>query len=185
MDRRKNETVRVLGGDVMPRITPFGRWLRRSRLDEIPQFWNVLKGDMSLIGPRPPLTTVFDQNPHVYKELLSDPPGVTGLATVVVCGWEERLMAGSDSAVLSDEIYGRRCVPRKARIDQIYRRKQSRSLDLYILYLTMARILPLPGRRARRLYRDKERTRAQLDQRLPQPMLPALGRIDAAQHPAE
>lgn len=68
-----------------PRVTPFGRKLRNSRLDEIPQFWNVVKGDMSLIGPRPERPVfheAFKQRIHGWEQRLAVRPGITGLAQV-------------------------------------------------------------------------------------------------------
>lgn len=68
-----------------PRVTPFGRKLRNSRLDEIPQFWNVIKGDMSLIGPRPERPVfheVFKERIHGWEQRLAVRPGITGLAQV-------------------------------------------------------------------------------------------------------
>ena len=62
-----------------PRVTPFGRFLRRSSLDEVPQFWNVLKGDISLVGPRPALVGEFEQYSLEHLERLEVMPGITGL----------------------------------------------------------------------------------------------------------
>jgi len=62
-----------------PRITPVGRWLRRFSIDEIPQFWNVLRGDMSLVGPRPPLPAEVAQYHHRDRRRLSMRPGLTCL----------------------------------------------------------------------------------------------------------
>jgi lipopolysaccharide/colanic/teichoic acid biosynthesis glycosyltransferase len=62
-----------------PRVTPFGRSLRRRHIDELPQFWNVLRGDMSLVGTRPPTPAeVFRYAPH-HRRRLSMKPGITGL----------------------------------------------------------------------------------------------------------
>ena len=68
-----------------PRVTSFGRFLRKSRLDEIPQFWNVLKGDMSLIGPRPERPAFheeFCKRIDGWEQRLAVRPGITGLAQV-------------------------------------------------------------------------------------------------------
>jgi lipopolysaccharide/colanic/teichoic acid biosynthesis glycosyltransferase len=148
---------RVLGGDQRARVTPLGRWLRRTRLDEIPQLWNVIRGDMSFVGPRPPLRAMVEAAPEAYATVLRDRPGLTGLATVLVCGREERLLADCRSAVDTDEVYRRRCLPVKLRIDAIYARNRSIRLDAYVIYLTLARIVRLPGRRAARLWADAHR----------------------------
>jgi lipopolysaccharide/colanic/teichoic acid biosynthesis glycosyltransferase len=63
-----------------PRVTPFGRFLRKTSIDELPQLWNVLRGDMSLVGPRPPLMYEVEQyRPWHYRRVLEAKPGITGL----------------------------------------------------------------------------------------------------------
>lgn len=62
-----------------PRITRFGRWLRRSSLDELPQLWNVLKGDMSLVGPRPEMPFIVATYNEEQRERLKVKPGITGV----------------------------------------------------------------------------------------------------------
>lgn len=149
--------VGVSGGDKAHRITPMGRVLRRSRLDELPQLFNVLAGDMSFVGPRPPTPDYVDRYPAVYEEVLACRPGITGLATVIFHAHEEALLRASRSAEETDAIYVRRCIPRKARLDRIYRENQSLGLDLYIIYLTAGKLLPLPGRRLKRLKNRSKR----------------------------
>ncbi len=62
-----------------PRITPVGRFLRKTSIDELPQFWNVLKGDMSLVGTRPPTEDEYEQYKNYHMRRLSIRPGITGL----------------------------------------------------------------------------------------------------------
>ena len=62
-----------------PRITPVGKFIRKHSLDELPQFWNVLKGDMSLVGPRPALEEEYEKYTEIEKERLKVKPGLTGL----------------------------------------------------------------------------------------------------------
>jgi lipopolysaccharide/colanic/teichoic acid biosynthesis glycosyltransferase len=72
-------------GDHDPRITSFGRFLRKTRLDEVPQFWCILKGDMSLIGPRPERECYyneFEKYIHGFNQRLYVKPGLSGLAQV-------------------------------------------------------------------------------------------------------
>ena len=75
----------ALSSDHDPRITPWGRFMRKVRLDELPQFWNVLKGDMSIVGPRPERQFFIDQiikiAPH-YRHLHRVRPGLTSLGQV-------------------------------------------------------------------------------------------------------
>ncbi len=130
----------VSGGDKQDRVTRLGRFLRRSRLDELPQLWNVLRGDMGLVGPRPPLRTYVERFPALYAEVLQSRPGITGLATLLYHKHEERLLSRCRSASETDATYARRCVPRKARIDLIYRDNRSFCFDLMILLRTFGRL---------------------------------------------
>lgn len=131
----------VSGGDKAARITPAGRWLRRSRLDELPQLWNILRGDLSFVGPRPPLREYVERFPETYARVLQSRPGVTGLATLVYHAHEEWLLAGCADAAETDAVYARACVPRKARLDLIYAAHRSVCFDLVLIGRTAARVL--------------------------------------------
>lgn len=132
----------VSGGDKAARITQVGRVLRAKRLDELPQLWNILRGDMSFVGPRPPLRSYVARFPQTYRDVLQNRPGVTGLATLVFHAHEERLIADCKTAEQTDAVYARRCVPRKARLDLIYAQNQNLCYDLEILAKTAAAVLP-------------------------------------------
>jgi lipopolysaccharide/colanic/teichoic acid biosynthesis glycosyltransferase len=127
----------VSGGDKAARITPAGGFLRRTRLDELPQLFNILKGDMSFVGPRPPLRRYVEACPETYAAVLRSRPGVTGLATLVFHRHEERFLAQCATPEETNRVYLRRCIPRKARLDLIYQRRQSLCLDLWILLRTL------------------------------------------------
>lgn len=131
----------VSGGDKAARVTAAGRILRRTRLDELPQLLNILRGDISFVGPRPPLRQYVERFPELYAQVLQSRPGLTGLASLVFAAHEERLLARATSAEETDLIYARSCVPRKARIDLIYQQHQSRRLDLWLMVVTAARVL--------------------------------------------
>jgi lipopolysaccharide/colanic/teichoic acid biosynthesis glycosyltransferase len=131
----------VSGGDKAKRITRLGRFLRRTRLDELPQLANILKGDMSFVGPRPPLRQYVRACPETYAAVLKSRPGVTGLATLVFHRHEERLLAQCATPDETNRVYIRRCIPRKARLDLIYQRRQSVRLDLWILGRTLKGVL--------------------------------------------
>ncbi|KAA2315527.1 sugar transferase [Pseudooceanicola sediminis] len=139
----------VSGGDKACRVTATGRWLRRTRIDELPQLWNILRGDMSLVGPRPPLRQYVDQFPLLYAQVLTCRPGVTGLATLEFHGREDALLRACTSAEQTERIYVRRCIPAKARLDLIYLRRRSIGLDLLLILRTLNRRVPLrrPPRR--------------------------------------
>jgi lipopolysaccharide/colanic/teichoic acid biosynthesis glycosyltransferase len=136
----------VSGGDKSARITRTGAFLRRTRLDELPQLWNVLRGDISFVGPRPPLRQYVERFPALYAQVLRSRPGITGLATLTFHAHEERLLARSGSAAETDAIYARACVPRKARLDLIYQRRQSLCLDIVLVIKTVVRRLSLHRR---------------------------------------
>ena len=126
----------VTGGDKSVRISRVHRLLRRTRADEIPQLWNVIKGDMSLVGPRPPLRIYVDAFPDLYEQVLRSRPGVTGLASLRFHGHEERLLATCATPQETDAVYRRRCVPRKARLDLIYQARQNVCFDMALIWET-------------------------------------------------
>jgi lipopolysaccharide/colanic/teichoic acid biosynthesis glycosyltransferase len=131
----------VSGGDKSARVTKTGHFLRRARLDEVPQLWNVLKGDISFVGPRPPLRQYVERFPELYDVVLRSRPGITGLASVYFHAHEEWLLARAQTAEETDEMYARSCVPRKARIDLIYQANQSMCMDASIMLKTVFRRL--------------------------------------------
>ena len=135
----ERENSGVSGGDKAARITPMGRMLRKTRADEIPQLWNVLRGDMSFVGPRPPLRIYVERFPELYREVLKSRPGITGLATITYHRHEERLLAQCMSADETDRVYAQRCVPAKAKIDIIYQKHSSICFDVVIMTKTFLR----------------------------------------------
>ncbi|MEP4197309.1 MAG: sugar transferase [Aliishimia sp.] len=110
----------VSGGDKQARITPFAQRLRECRLDEIPQIYNILRGDMSLVGPRAPDPRYVKMYPELYAKVLRCRPGLTGLATLHMHRFEDRILKLCSSAEETETTYCRRCIPRKARLDLIY-----------------------------------------------------------------
>ncbi|QFT93075.1 putative sugar transferase EpsL [Roseovarius sp. THAF9] len=135
----------VSGAYKQSRITATGRVLRRTRLDELPQLWNILRGDMSFVGPRPPLPRFVRLCPETYAEVLKNRPGVTGLATLVFHKREERLLAQCHSQSETDAVYLRRCVPAKAKIDLIWARNRTVCFDLILILATVRRVFAFRG----------------------------------------
>lgn len=133
------ENLGVTGANKDDRITTYGHFLRRSRLDELPQLWNIVLGHMSFVGPRPPLREYVDRFPDIYNEVLKDKPGVTGLASLTYSKHETKLLAQCVTASETDLVYTTRCIPAKAKLDLLYQKNFSPCLDYWIIWETLAR----------------------------------------------
>ncbi|MFL4469159.1 sugar transferase [Tateyamaria armeniaca] len=159
----------VSGGDKRARITAIGAKLRATRLDELPQLWNILKGDISFVGPRPPLREYVDRFPDLYAQVLASRPGVTGLATLRFHRHESRILARCRTAQQTDAVYARVCVPRKARLDLIYQRNQSIGYDFRLALETAGTLLRVPPNTRRAFNPLNARPRGQMAPRLTRP----------------
>ena len=122
------------------RITPVGRFLRRTKLDELPQFLNVLKGEMSVIGPRPDAPQFWATSLETDKRVLQLLPGVTGAATLTF--HDEEKLLGQVPAQELQEFYINTLMPEKARRDLAYAARASLRRDLQILWRTFLRLIP-------------------------------------------
>ncbi len=114
------------------RITKLGQFLRWAKWDEIPQFLNVIKGDMSIIGPRPEAPEYVKYYTENQKLVLQVRPGITGPAQVANRDEEKKLKGQSDP----EQYYVTRLMPRKLKIDLDYIEKQSVATDLLWLFKT-------------------------------------------------
>lgn len=124
-----------------PRITPLGRLLRRTKLDELPQLFNVLRGDMSLVGPRPQIPSVVSHYPEeVHRVVFSVRPGITDPATIQYRN-EEQILAAAENP---QRCHIDRLLPRKLDMYVHYVRCQSTTTDARILLQTIACLLPKP-----------------------------------------
>jgi lipopolysaccharide/colanic/teichoic acid biosynthesis glycosyltransferase len=121
------------------RFTRIGPFLARTKLDELPQLWNVLKGEMSLVGPRPEDPHFVELHKEPYEEILAVRPGITGLS---------QLAFARESDVLDpdDRVghYMQGILPQKIGMDRLYAAHRSLSMDLKILWWTMRAVV---GRR--------------------------------------
>lgn len=122
-----------------PRITCTGRWLRRFKLDEFPQLWNVLRGDMSLVGPRPVIPELTAEFNRAYRRLLEVRPGLTDPATVRYCREAESLALVPDPL----DFFKTVVTPDKLRISEAYLRRASVWSDLGVMAQTVFALLAL------------------------------------------
>lgn len=116
-----------------PRITRTGRILRRYKIDELPQLWNVLRGNMSLVGPRPEVPEYVDTADPAWKSVLCFRPGITDLATLVYRNEEEILARSADP----EQYYREILLPSKLALNLRYLRSRSLARDLKLLLLTV------------------------------------------------
>jgi len=122
------------------RITPVGRYVRALKLDEIMQFWNVLVGDMSIVGPRPNVPDGVAVYTNEEMRLLSVRPGVTDFASIVFADEGAILSAYDDP----DEAYDQLIRPWKNRLALFYLDHQSTMLDLRLMFLTAVAVVSRP-----------------------------------------
>ena len=130
-----------------PRVTPVGQLLRRSKIDELPQLINVLRGDMSLVGPRPELPQYVNQFRSEYAEVLSVRPGITDPASIAY---------RDESPILSEsgepeELYLRVILPEKLRLGREYVLRSSFAYDLKLIGTTIVTVV-YPGRSLDRFF---------------------------------
>jgi len=125
----------VTAGDD-PRITRVGRFLRRTKLDELPQLLNVVKGEMSLVGPRPEHPRYVERYTPEQRRLLSVLPGITGPAVLAYLDEEDVLRGGDAEARYFSEV-----MPKKLELELRYLDRASMATDLGILFSTAGALL--------------------------------------------
>ena len=147
------------GGDVTmgndPRVLPMGRILRKTKINELPQLINILKGDISVVGPRPLTPKTFSYYPKQIKEELKDlKPGLTGIGSIVFRD-EESILANSDKPHL--QCYEEDIAPYKGDLEVWYKKNQSFFLDTQLIFLTIWVIIFPNSRVYESLYSDLPR----------------------------
>lgn len=126
-----------------PRVLPVGRILRITKINELPQLVNILKGDMSIVGPRPLVDKTFNPYPENVKAAIYNVrPGLTGIGSIVFRD-EERLLSETDMPM--DEFYGRYIAPAKGELEIWYQRRMSLWTDCVLIFLT-AWVIVFPKR---------------------------------------
>lgn len=124
-------------GDRDPRVTRAGYYIRKFKIDELPQLWNVLVGDMSLVGPRPEVRKYVDLYTPEQRQVLSVRPGITDYASIEYID-ENRLLAQSDNP---DKTYIEDIMPAKISLNMRYIRHQTFGEYFKIILLTLAKII--------------------------------------------
>jgi len=135
VDAEKKGNLLTVSGD--PRITKSGRLLRKFKLDELPQLINVLKGEMSLVGPRPEVEKYVNLYTSEQREVLNLYPGITDPASIEYVNESELLAQSSDP----EKLYVEKIMPEKIRINLEYARKASWWTDFLVIVKTLARII--------------------------------------------
>ena len=124
-------------GDHDPRVTRAGYYIRKYKLDELPQLWNVIAGDMSLVGPRPEVRRYVDLYTEEQKRVLSVRPGITDYASIEYID-ENTLLAKADDP---DKTYIEQIIPAKIALNMRYINHQTFGEYMRIIFLTFARII--------------------------------------------
>lgn len=140
------------------RITGLGHFLRRWKLDEITQLWNVLKGEMSLVGPRPNTLKGVSVYTPAERHLLDVRPGITDFASIVFSDEGEIIKDAGDP----DKAYDELIRPWKSRLGLVYADNAGVLLDIKLIWLTMLAIIDKP-RALRGVTRELEKLHAELD----------------------
>jgi len=128
-----------------PRVFPFGTWLRRAKIDELPQLFNVLRGEMSIVGPRPEAPSIVDQHYTALEyETLEERPGLASPGSIYNYTHGEAVLAGDNP----ERDYVERLMRLKLALDVVYIRRASAAYDAEIIARTLWVILAsLVGRR--------------------------------------
>lgn len=119
-----------------PRITPIGKWIRKLKLDELPQLVNVLRGDMSFVGPRPLAPSETAVYNEIEKQILSVKPGITDIASFVLFDEEQLLSGAEDSSIY----YNQMIRPWKSRLALYYVKNRTWIMDVMLVLLTVVSI---------------------------------------------
>lgn len=135
-----------------PRVLPMGHFLRKTKINELPQLVNILKGDMSIVGPRPLVDKTFDPYPdHVRQSVYNVRPGLTGIGSIVFRD-EERLLSKSN---LAPEVYYKNHIsPYKGELELWYQKHLSFYTDFMLMFLTAWVIVKPESDLVYRVFRD-------------------------------
>jgi len=133
-----------------PRVTKFGKFLRMSKINELPQILNVIKGDMSIVGPRPLMEISFKlYSPEVQRLIYNSRPGITGIGSILFRDEEKLLSDAPDPRAMYAAIY-----PYKASLEMWYQQHASLFTDIMIIFLTAWSIILPHNRLVHKIFKD-------------------------------
>jgi len=120
-----------------PRITPMGGFLRKSKINELPQLLNILLGDMSFVGPRPVMPISFNTYPDNVKQVIYNvKPGLTGVGSIVFRDEEQLISAIKEKGLDTWDFYSNKLYPFKGKLEIWYQNNQNFSVDFKIIVIT-------------------------------------------------
>ena len=133
-----------------PRVTRFGKFLRMSKINELPQIINVFTGDMSIVGPRPLMEVSFKlYSPEVRAIIYNSKPGITGIASILFRDEEKLLSDAPDPRAMYASIY-----PYKAALEIWYQQHASTYTDIMIIFLTAWSIIFPKNKMVKKIFKD-------------------------------
>jgi lipopolysaccharide/colanic/teichoic acid biosynthesis glycosyltransferase len=135
-----------------PRILPMGGFLRKTKLNELPQLINILKGDMSVIGPRPLVDKTFAPYPeHVKAQIYNSKPGLSGIGSIIFRD-EEKLL--TETTMDKSEYYAQFISPYKGELELWYQKHLSFKTDILLIFLTVWVILSPESQLSFKVFKD-------------------------------
>ena len=135
------------------RVTPFGKLLRMTKINELPQIINVFKGDMSIVGPRPLMQVSFNlYSDEVKAHIYDSKPGITGIGSLMFRDEEKLVSEATDPRAMYDSIY-----PYKGQLELWYRQYQSVLIDFKIIFLTAWSIISPNNQLAEKAFKNLPR----------------------------
>ena len=134
-----------------PRVLPFGKLLRKTKVNELPQLINIFKGDMSIIGPRPQTQRCFNAFPPTYQEsIIKVRPGLSGIGSVIFRNEEEMLQNTDDAHHLYDKVI----MPFKGELEQWYVKNQNLNIYLVLILITLWIVIKPQSKVVWRLFKE-------------------------------
>jgi lipopolysaccharide/colanic/teichoic acid biosynthesis glycosyltransferase len=119
-----------------PRVLPFGTFLRKTKINELPQILNIIIGDLSIVGPRPQMRVDFEKySEEVQQKIYNVKPGLTGIGSIVFRDEESLISVASENENPHD-FYKRVIAPYKGELEMWYQEKRSFILDLQLIFIT-------------------------------------------------